>query len=81
MRGWMACPLINSSTKYKEIYTMRQRRKGATETVLGWVRKDDFYSNDRGAVHARMKPNKPTGRRKIVRGAVRPDGTWGVVPA
>jgi len=24
----------------------------------------------------RMKPNKPTGRRKVVRGAIKPNGQW-----
>jgi hypothetical protein len=56
-----------------------QRKRGTTTKVLSWIRKDDFYTNKREEVPAsiRMKPNKPTGRRKIVQGAVKPDGSWG----
>lgn len=28
----------------------------------------------------RMKPNRPTGRRKVIRGAIKPTGIWVALP-
>jgi len=58
-----------------------QRKNGASRQVLGWIRTDDFYANSIEGVVAkpakeRGAGRKPTGKRRIIRGSVKPDGTW-----
>lgn len=56
-----------------------KRINGASRQVLGWIRTDDFYTSNNTGAEVRMKPNKPTGRRKVVNASVKPDGSWGRV--
>lgn len=59
-----------------------QRKKGPSRKVLNHLRTDDFYTRDDMSVMAappRMKSHRTTGRRKIVRGTVKQDGSWSVV--
>lgn len=59
-----------------------QRKKGPSRKVLNHLRTDDFYSRNDGRIEAappRMKSHRTTGRRKIVRGRVKQDGTWSAV--
>ena len=54
-----------------------KRKNGASKRVLGWIRHSDFYdTSKKEAVANPTAGRKPTGKRKIIRGAVKPDGTW-----
>jgi len=62
-----------------------KRKNGASRQVLGWIRTDDFYEStiERAVTKPTEKRGagrKPTGKRKIVRGSIKPDGTWNAVP-
>jgi len=58
-----------------------QRKNGASRRVLAFIRTSDF--SDTSKKEAVAKPakergagRKPTGKRRIIRGSVKPDGTW-----
>ena len=58
-----------------------QRKNGASRRVLGFIRSTDFYANSKKEAVAkpakeRGAGRKPTGKRRIIRGSVKPDGTW-----
>lgn len=54
-----------------------QRKNGASRRVLAFIRTSDFRdTSKKEAVANPTAGRKPTGKRKIIRGSVKPDGTW-----
>lgn len=56
-----------------------QRKNGASKRVLNHIRNSEYYdvtAKEEARPEVRMRNFKPTGRRKVVQGTVKPDGTW-----